>query len=40
MHSKHVVVFVEGILVRIGDDDLKVMPDGTVEDVGCKVQYL
>ncbi len=49
VHAKHVVVFaqlhvnganegIHGVLVRIRDDDLKVMPDVTVEDMGYKVQ--
>jgi len=48
VHAKHVVVFarllvngqnegIHGVLVRIRDDDLKVMPGVTVEDMGHKM---
>ncbi len=50
VHAKHIVVFahlitpagknegIHGVLVRIRDDDLKVMPGVTVEDMGYKAR--
>lgn len=49
VHAKHIVVFaqliverrnegIHGVLVRIRDDDLKVMPGVVVEDMGYKVR--